>query len=110
MPQFLIQFNYVSQAKRALIDHPEVDHAAQAGKMVASLGGKLLGYWYSFGNFDGVVLVEAPDHSTVAAITMAIGATGEVSRMETTVLITMEEAQKATGKAATATHLPPSVA
>lgn len=107
MPQFLIQFNYVPRSKRALIEQPKVDHAAQASKMVASLGGTVLDYWYAFGEFDGMVLIEAPDSSTVAAIAMAIGGTGEVSRLETTVLMTMSEAREAARKAGTATHLPP---
>lgn len=74
--------------------------------MVTSLGGKLLGYWFAFGAFDGVALIEAPDNRTVAAIAMAIRGTGEVSRLETTVLLTMDEAQMAMRKATEATHLP----
>ncbi|HVN60332.1 MAG TPA: GYD domain-containing protein [Gaiellaceae bacterium] len=107
MPQFLVQFSYVSRSKKGLIEQPDVDHAAQASKMVASLGGEVLGYWYAFGEFDGMVLIEAPDSTTVAAVAMAIGGTGEVSRLETTVLMTMDEARVAARKAQTATHLPP---
>ena len=107
MPQFLVQFTYASRSIKALVEEPEVDHAAQASKMVASLGGKLLGYWYAFGEFDGMVLIEAPDPTTVAAVSMAIGGTGEVSRIQTTVLMTMEEARAASRKAGAATHLPP---
>ena len=107
MPTFLVQFSYASRSIKALVEQPDVDHAAQASAMVASLGAQLLGYWYSFGPFDGVVLLEAPDTSTAAAVAMAIGGTGEVSRLETTVLLTMDEAQKAMRTAAAATHLPP---
>ena len=70
------------------------------------LGAKLLGYWHAFGEFDGVVLVEAPDSSAAASIGMAIRGTGEVSRLETTVLLTMDEAREAMRKTAKATHLP----
>jgi hypothetical protein len=38
---------------------------------------------------------------------MAIGGTGEVSRLETTVLLSVDEAQEAMRRAATASHLPP---
>ncbi|HUN64883.1 MAG TPA: GYD domain-containing protein [Bacteroidota bacterium] len=107
MPQFLIQFSYASRSIRGMVERPEADRVAQASAMVASLGGKLLGYWFAFGHFDGVVLMDAPDHNVAAAVTMAIGATGEVSRIETTVLLTMEEAHKALSNAASATHLPP---
>ena len=107
MPNFLVQFSYASRTIRDLVDRPEVDHAGEASSMVASLGAKLLGYWYAFGRFDGVVLVEAPDTSTAASIAMAIGGTGEVTSLETTVLLTMREAQQAMRNAASATHLPP---
>lgn len=107
MPHFLIQFSYASNSVRAMIGKPDVDRPAQASAMVASLGGKLLGYWFAFGTSDGVVLLEAPDNSIVTAVAMAIRGTGEVTRLETTVLIDMSQAQEAMRKAAAATHLPP---
>ena len=107
MPHFLVQFRYASRSIRGMVEQPDVDHAAQASAMVASLGAKLLGYWYAFGSFDGVVLMEAQDNSTAASVAMAIGGTGEVSKLETTVLLTMDEAQAAMRKAAAAKHLPP---
>ena len=106
MAYFLVQFSYASRSIKSQVDRPEVDHAGQASAMVASLGGKLLGYWYSFGDFDGVALIEGPDNSVAAAIAMAIGGTGEVSKLQTNVLLTMDEARDAMRKAATATHLP----
>ena len=107
MTHYLVRFSYVSRSIKGLVDKPDVDHAGQASAMVASVGGKLHGYWYAFGEFDGVVLLEAPDNSAAASVAMAIGGTGEVSRLETTVLLTMDEAQKAMRTAADATHLPP---
>ena len=107
MPHFLVQFSYAPRSIRSLVDQPDLDHAGEAAALVASLGGELLGYWYAFGEFDGVVLIQAPDSSVAAAVAMAIGGTGEVTRLETTVLLTMDEARKAIHKAATATHLPP---
>ena len=106
MSQYLIQFKYATRAVRNLVQNPEIDHARQAAAMVSSVGAKLLGYWYAFGRFDGMVLLEAADISTVASISMAIGGTGEVTDLETVVLLTMEEARQAMYKAATATHLP----
>jgi uncharacterized protein with GYD domain len=107
MLHFLVQFSYASESVREMIGQPHVDLAAQASAMASSLGAKLLGYWYAFGEFDGVVLMEAPDHISAASISMAIRSTGQVSRLETTVLFTMDEAQKAMANVAGATHLPP---
>ena len=107
MPAYLIQFKYAPAAIKGLVGKPDVDHAGQAAAMVASLGGSLLGYWYAFGASDGVVLMDAPDNSAAAAVAMAIGGTGETTRLETTVLLTMDEAREAMLRAASATHLPP---
>jgi len=107
MPQFLVQFRYVSRSIRTLVDRPDEDHAVGAAGLVASLGGRLLGYWYALGEFDGVALIEAADVRVAAAVAMAVGGAGETSRLQTTVLFTMDEAREARRKAATATHLPP---
>ena len=101
MRQFLIQFGYASRSIKGLVDRPEVDRAAEASGLVASLGGKLLGYWYAFGEFDGVVLIEAPDNCVAAAVAIAVGGSGDVSRLQTTVLLTKDEAQHAMRAAAT---------
>ncbi|HTY73319.1 MAG TPA: GYD domain-containing protein [Actinomycetes bacterium] len=107
MPHFLVQFSYTPSSVANLVHEPDVDHAAQAAAMVASVGATMLGYWYCFGEFDGAVVFEAPDPAAAAAIAMAIRATGEVTRMQTTALLTMDEARKAAHRAAAATHLPP---
>jgi uncharacterized protein with GYD domain len=107
MALFLLQYSYTSRAIQSLVDRPDEDRAAEASAMVASLGGKLLGYWFAFGDFDGVALIEAPDNSAAAAVAMVVGGAGTVSRLQTTVLLTMEEAREAKRRAATATHVPP---
>jgi uncharacterized protein with GYD domain len=107
MPHFLMQFSYAPGAIKGLVRRPDVDHAGQAAAMVESVGASLRGYWYAFGGADGVVLLEAPDNSTAAAVAIAIGGTGEVTHFETTVLLTMDEARAAVRRAEAATHLPP---
>ena len=109
MPHFLLRFRYVPRAIRELVERPDEDRAGRASALVASLGGKLRGYWYAFGEFDGMALIEVPDSSIAAAVAMAVGGTGEVSRIETTVLLTMDEARESMRRAATASHLPPVV-
>jgi len=106
MPVFLVQFSYAPRSIKTMVSQPDFDRAAEATAMVTSLGGKLLGHWFALGEFDGVALVDAPDSSTAASIIMAIGGTGAVSRLQTTVLLTMAEEQQARRNAATASHLP----
>jgi len=107
MPLYLGRFNYTSDAIKALMSQPQ-DRSVAAQEVAESLGGKLLGFWYAFGEFDGVFLMEAPDNASAAALAMATGGGGALSNVETTVLLDMDEAQDAMRKAAAATYRPPS--
>jgi uncharacterized protein with GYD domain len=107
MPQYLGRFSYTTDAVRALVNDPQ-DRSVAAREAVESLGGKLIGYWYAFGEFDGVFIAEAPDNATAAAVAMAVAAGGALSKLETTVLIGMDEAQEAMRKAGAASYRPPS--
>ena len=106
MPLYLGRFSYTTDAMRALMNEPQ-DRSAAAREVAESLGGKLVGFWFAFGEFDGVFLMEAPDNASAAALAMAVGAGGALSEIETTVLLDMDEAQDAMRKAAAATYRPP---
>jgi uncharacterized protein with GYD domain len=106
MPLYLGRFSYTTDAMKALLNEPQ-DRSAAAREVAESLGGKLLGFWFAFGEFDGVFLMEAPDNASAAALAMAVGAGGALSEVETTVLLEMDEAQEAMRKAAAATYRPP---
>jgi len=106
MPLYLGRFSYTTDAMKALLNQPQ-DRSAAAREVAESLGGKLLGFWFAFGEFDGVFLMEAPDNASAAALAMAVGAGGALSEVETTVLLDMDEAQDAMRKAAAATYRPP---
>jgi uncharacterized protein with GYD domain len=104
MPLYLGRFRYTQDAIKAMVGRPQ-DRSAAAREAVESLGGKLIGFWFAFGEYDGVFLAEAPDNASAAAIAMATGASG-VS-IETTVLLDMDEAQDAMRKAAQVSYRPP---
>jgi uncharacterized protein with GYD domain len=106
MPVYLGRFSYTTDAMKALVSEPQ-DRSAAAREVAETLGGKLLGFWFAFGEFDGVFLMEAPDNASAAALAMAVGAGGALSEIETTVLLDMDEAQDAMRKAAAATYRPP---
>ena len=106
MPHYLARFSYSADSIRAMVDNPQ-DRAAAAREVAESLGGKLLGFWFAFGEFDGVFIVEAPDNTAAAALSMVVGGSGALSSLETTVLLGMDEAQDAMRKAAAATYRAP---
>lgn len=107
MSLYLGRFSYTPESIKALADNPQ-DRSKAAAEAAESLGAKLVGFWYAFGEFDGVFLTEAPDNATALALAMAIGGAGALSKLETTVLLDMQEAQEAMRKAGGATYRPPS--
>jgi uncharacterized protein with GYD domain len=59
--------------------------------------------YFCFGEYDGVAICEFPSNVDAAAVALAFGASGSVSRIHTTVLIPMDdtvEAMKKAGKLA----------
>jgi len=106
MPMYLIRFSYSTESVKALVENPG-DRAKAVAEAVESLGAKMAGFWYSFGDFDGVLLMDAPDNTTAASLAMLVGGSGALSKLETTVLIDMDQAQEAMRKAAGASYRPP---
>jgi uncharacterized protein with GYD domain len=106
MPLYLGRFSYSTDAMHAMVSNPQ-DRSEAAREVVESLGGKLLGFWFALGDFDGAFLIEAPDNRSAAALAMAVGGAGAVADIETTVLLDMSEAQEAMRMAARATYRPP---
>src|SRR4051812_41661690 len=72
-----------------------------------SVGGKLHGFWYAFGEYDAYNLWEAPDKVSMAAVAMAISGGGALSKYETTVLLTVEETMDAMARARNIRYRPP---
>src|SRR5687767_1579977 len=98
MTMYLTRFRYTPETWARLIQNPE-DRRKAARTYIESVGGKLHGFWYSFGDNDGWNLWEAPDNVSMAAAALAIGAGGALSSIETTVLLSVEEAMGALAKA-----------
>lgn len=106
MPMYLSRFGYTSETWARLIKHPENRRVAFA-KSIESVGGKLHGLWYAFGDHDGYALWEAPDQASMAATALALGAGGAFSSIHTTVLLTAEETVAALEKASSVAYRAP---
>jgi uncharacterized protein with GYD domain len=107
MPMYLTRFSYTPETWARLIKNPE-DRRAAAQQYIESVGGKLHGFWYAFGEHDGYNLWEAPDDVSMAAVALAIGAGGALRSMQTTVLLSVEETLGALQKASTISYRRPS--
>src|SRR5688572_8513675 len=106
MPLYLTRFSYTPETWARLIKKPE-DRRAAGKQYIESVGGTLHGFWYAFGEHDAYTLWEAPDNVSMAAVSVAIGAGGALSHLETIPLITVEEALEALAKAQSVQYVPP---
>ena len=106
MPLYLTRFSYTPATWAKLMKNPE-DSRAAAKQYIESVGGKLHGFWYAFGNHVGYNLWEAPDNVSMAATALAITAGGALSSLQTTVLLTVEETLTALKKASSIAYKPP---
>jgi uncharacterized protein with GYD domain len=108
MPLYLSRFSYTPETWARLIGNPE-DRQKAAREYIESVGGKLHGFWYAFGEHDGYTLWEAPDNVSMAAVALAIAGGGALSSSETTVLLTVEETMDALRKAGQVGYRAPGV-
>jgi uncharacterized protein with GYD domain len=102
MPMFLTRFSYTPETWARLREHPE-DRSEAARESMEAAGGTLHGFWYALGEFDGMALWEAPSRVALASALVTIAAAGVTSKLETTVLLTVDEAMEAVTKSA---HVP----
>jgi uncharacterized protein with GYD domain len=109
MPFYMTQSKLSKDAIQGLIAKPQ-DRRGPIDKLLKAVGGKLHHYFFAFGEYDIVILYEAPDNASAAAAVLAAVGAGATSVSETTVLMSMEEAVAAMKKAGTASgaYQPPS--
>ena len=106
MPQYLVRFSYTPEAWADFIKKPE-DRRDAARTYIEQVGGKLLGFWYAFGEHDGYALYESPDNISMAAMILAITGGGALHSVETTVLMSVEDTLEALRKAQTVQYRRP---
>lgn len=101
MAYYMIQTAFTAEAWAKMIKTPQ-NRADQVRPIIEKLGGKLEGYWTCFGDYDNVLIVQAPDNIGAAALSLAAAGGGALRAAKTTPLLTMDEtmdAMKRAGKA-----------
>ena len=106
MAKYLLQVSYTSDGVKGLLKDGGSKRRHTAEQAIASAGGKLDAFYFAFGDPDAFVVVDAPDHASIAAAELAINASGLV-RSKTTVLLTPEEIDQAAAKTKTIAYKGP---
>ncbi|HYL80687.1 MAG TPA: GYD domain-containing protein [Candidatus Acidoferrum sp.] len=94
MSLYMYQFKYTPAAWAAFAKKPE-DRRAVVDDLLRKLGGKLVCAYYTFGEWDGLVIYEAPNEITAMAAIVKIITPGHIVATKTTVLFTTDDAIKA---------------
>jgi uncharacterized protein with GYD domain len=100
MPKYLIKASYTAEGAKGLLKDGGSKRREIAEQALKSAGGKMEAFYFAFGDTDAFVIVDAPDHASVSAASLAINASGAV-RTETVVLLTPEEIDQAAKKSVT---------
>ncbi len=98
MPHYLIQAAYTPEGWAALVKTPQ-NRVEAIRPSIEKLGGKIEGAWFTFGDYDIIVVVQMPDNVSAAGIAMAFAAGGACKSVKTTPLLTVEEGVEAMKKA-----------
>ena len=106
MPLYMSQFAYTSEAWAALTQNPE-DRRQAFGGLLETMGGRLISAYLSFGEYDGVIIFEAPDEGAAAAVAMAAISPGHLRSFKTTLLLSFEEGVEAMRRAGEVTYRRP---
>ena len=79
------------------------DRRAIVDELLRKLGGRLVSAYYAFGEWDGLVIFEAPDENKALAAIATIISPGHLDATKTTVLFSMEDVITAMNVASTLT-------
>ncbi|HLW37042.1 MAG TPA: GYD domain-containing protein [Candidatus Eremiobacteraceae bacterium] len=96
MPKFMIRGSYSAQGNKGVISGG--GGTARRKAVAAAIeggGGKLEAFYWALGPEDFYLILEAPNNSAVAAVSMAVMASGAIEHCHTTPLLTAEEVDAA---------------
>jgi len=91
MAFYLARAKVSQELMAALVQRPE-DRLVSTTELMQGIGGRLHYYFFCFGEYDVVLIYELPDNQSAASLSMVMTSAGTVTEVETTPLLTMEEA------------------
>jgi uncharacterized protein with GYD domain len=104
MPKYLLEVSYQPEGAKGILKDGGTKRRQVVEAAIKANGGKLEAFYFAFGKNDAYLIVDAPDHITVAATNLVVNASGAAS-VRTTVLLTPEEIDQASKK--TVSYTPP---
>lgn len=91
MPTYIMLTKLTSDGVKTIKDNPTRVH--EVNKEVEQIGVKVVSQWATLGEYDFISVVEAPDETTMAKLSIEMGSRGTVMN-ETLTAIPVEEFTK----------------
>ena len=107
MAKYLLQVSYTSDAWAAMVKNPQ-NRLAAVTPIFEKLGGTIESFYYAFGDYDLIGIMEMPENVSAAALSLTVTAGGGVKSIKTTPLMAVEEAVEAMKRAGGTGYQPPS--
>jgi uncharacterized protein with GYD domain len=107
MPYYLVQVSYTKEAIQHMDEHPH-NRIEAVRPAFEELGITIQEAFLAFGDYDVVLLCEAPDNVRMEAIALAVTARGAITHFKTTPLMTWDEGVEAMQLAGGSSYTPPS--
>jgi len=98
MSYYLFQWKYKDPAIKAMVETPQ-DRPAELRKAVEAFGGRMHQFFFAFGEYDGIGIVEFPNNESCAACVVMLTSAGANAILRTTVLLTPSVGQAAMKRA-----------
>jgi uncharacterized protein with GYD domain len=102
----MIQSSYTPEAWAGMVKRPQ-DRSRMVRQVTKKMRGRMISFYYAFGEHDAVIIVELPNNEAAAAVAIAAAAGGGVRSVKTTVLMTPAEGLAAMRKAKSTGYEPP---
>jgi uncharacterized protein with GYD domain len=99
MALYMYQASYTAESWAAQLKNPQNRVDAVGKAACEAVGGKLIGGWYCFGEYDLVIIADVPDDESMSAIALAIAAGGALKSGKTTKLMSGAQGVEAMKKA-----------
>ncbi|GHB54246.1 hypothetical protein GCM10010377_51580 [Streptomyces viridiviolaceus] len=94
MPKYLVQASYTAEGAKGLLGEGGSGRKEAVQRVVGSCGGTLESMYFAYGDDDLYIVVDFPDHLSMAAIAMTVRASGAL-RSRAIPLLTVEEVDEA---------------
>ena len=98
MARFLFEASYTVEGVAGLRRQGGSGRREAVALAALSVGGALEQFYFTFGHYDAVAVVDLPDNQSAAAFALAVGEAGG-ARVRTVVLVTPEEIDAAAQQA-----------